>query len=51
LPRSQAKLVNHILEWFGEAGPSDTQVKEHIGPLYAALRDISPKAFKRASGK
>jgi hypothetical protein len=51
LPRSQAKLVSYILEWFGESGPSDTQVKEHIGPLYAALRDASPKASSRASGK
>jgi hypothetical protein len=44
LPKSQAKLVGHILEWFGEPGPSETQVKKHIGPLYTALRNAPPKA-------
>ena len=51
LPKSQAILVRHILEWFGEPGPSETQVKEHIGPLYAALRDVSAKISKRSPSK
>jgi hypothetical protein len=50
LPKSQAKLVGHVLEWFGERGPGDTQVKQHIGPLYTTLRD-SAKASKMRSGK
>jgi hypothetical protein len=48
LPRRQAILVRHILEWFGQPEPSETQVKEHIGPLYAALHDVSPKTPKRS---
>jgi hypothetical protein len=51
LPKSQAKLVGHMLEWFGEGGPGETQVKEHIGPLYTGLRDASAKASKMRSGK
>jgi hypothetical protein len=51
VPKRQARLVGHILEWFGEPGPSETQVKEHLAPLYAALRDASPKASKSSSGK
>jgi hypothetical protein len=51
LPKSQAILVRHILEWFGEPGPSETQVKEHIGPLYAALRDVSAKTSKRSPSR
>jgi hypothetical protein len=42
-PKSQAILVRHVLEWFGEPEPSDSQVKHHIGPLYVALRDVSEK--------
>jgi hypothetical protein len=43
LPKSQAILVRHILEWFGEQEPSESQVKHHIGPLYVALRDVSER--------
>jgi hypothetical protein len=49
LPKSQAELVRHMLEWFGEPEPSESQVKEHIGPLYAAFRDASSKPSKRNS--
>jgi hypothetical protein len=51
VPKSQAKLVNYILEWFGESGPSETQVKEHIAPLHAALQHASPKASKSGPSK
>jgi hypothetical protein len=51
IPKSQAILIRHILEWFGESEPSETQVKEHIGPLYAALLDVSAKTSKRSAGK
>jgi hypothetical protein len=34
LPEDQAALVAHIAEWFGEDGPGDTQIKEHLAPLY-----------------
>ena len=51
VPKSQAKLVGHMLEWFGECEPSETQVKAHIGPLYAVFRGASAKASKRVSGK
>jgi hypothetical protein len=51
LPKSQAKLVRHMLKWFGEPEPSETQVKQHIGPLYNVLRDVPAKASKMRSGK
>jgi hypothetical protein len=47
----EAARYCHENGWFGEPGPSETQVKEHLAPLYAALRDASPKASKSSSGK
>jgi hypothetical protein len=50
VPKRQAKLVEHILEWFGESEPSETQVKEHIGPLYEVFQSPG-NAFSRGPGK
>lgn len=38
VPAKQADLVRYIAEWFGEDCPSDTQLKEHLGPLYLAIK-------------
>jgi len=38
VPAKQAELVRYIAEWFGEDCPSDTQLKEHLSPLYLALK-------------
>jgi hypothetical protein len=38
LPKRKATLIRHALEFFGEDEPSETQVKEHIGPLYDAFQ-------------
>jgi hypothetical protein len=40
-----------MFEWFGNSEPSETQVKEHIGPLYAVFLDASTKRSNRVSGK
>ena len=34
LPETQADLVAHISDWFGDNGPGDSQIKEHLAPLY-----------------
>lgn len=36
-PPSQADLVRHIAGWLGDATPGDTQLKQHLGPLYKAI--------------
>jgi hypothetical protein len=38
VPSKQADLIRHMVEWFGEDVPGDTQLKEHLGPLYLALK-------------
>jgi hypothetical protein len=40
LPSKQARLEDHIADWFGENGPDTTQIREHIGPLYRALKSV-----------
>lgn len=42
VPPKQADLLRYIAEWFGDDGPSDTQLKEHLGPLYLALKTGEP---------
>ncbi|TXN00564.1 hypothetical protein FV242_21465 [Methylobacterium sp. WL64] len=42
VPRGQADLVRHVLEWFGEDAPGETQAKEHLGPLYLAFKTNKP---------
>lgn len=39
LPPSQAKLIDHIEDWLGDAAPGPTQLKTHLAPLYRAFRD------------
>jgi hypothetical protein len=34
LPQTQADLVAHLAQWFGDNGHGETQIKAHIGPLY-----------------
>lgn len=42
VPSKQADLIRHMEEWFGEDAPGDTQLKEHLGPLYLALKTGKP---------
>jgi hypothetical protein len=43
LPEDQADLIAHVAGWFGGDGPGDTQIKEHLSPLY--------RRAKRAFGR
>lgn len=40
LPKTQDELVSHISTWFGDKGPSDTQIKAHIGPLFRRAKTV-----------
>ena len=42
VPSKQADLIRRMAEWFGEDGPGETQLKEHLGPLYLALKTGDP---------
>lgn len=42
VPSKQAELIRHMAEWFGLDGPSETQLKEHLAPLYLALKTGEP---------
>jgi hypothetical protein len=37
LPKTQAELVAHIAEWFGDDAPADSTIKDHIAPLYQRI--------------
>jgi hypothetical protein len=37
LPETQAGLVAHIAEWFGDDAPADSTIKDHIAPLYQRI--------------
>jgi hypothetical protein len=37
LPETQADLVSHIAEWFGDDAPADSTIKDHIAPLYQRI--------------
>ena len=39
LPRSQSKLIEAVSLILGEAAPSDTQMKEIIGPFYKRIEE------------
>jgi hypothetical protein len=43
LPEDQADLIAYIADWFGDEGPGDTQIKEHLAPLYRRAK----QAFSR----
>jgi hypothetical protein len=38
LPKTQAELVRHLLEWFGENGPADSDVKAHVRRFMQAYK-------------
>jgi hypothetical protein len=40
-PGTQAELFEHLRKWLGDAdgGPSDTAMKEHVGPLWRAFKE------------
>jgi hypothetical protein len=37
LPETRDVLLRHVADWFGDDGPGETQITEHIAPLYRAL--------------
>ena len=37
LPKVQAKLIDHLLSWFGENPPSESNVKPKVSKIYNAL--------------
>jgi hypothetical protein len=41
-PAKQGDVVDHVLSWFGDDGPSQSTVADHIAPLYRALRSGKP---------
>jgi hypothetical protein len=41
VPKRKSTLIKYVQDWFGADGPGDSQVKEHIGPLYDAFLEAS----------